>query len=136
MSGNPQIKLPIDPLDIQVGGSHYKKFQIQPVELYNRFGLGFSEANIIKYSMRHEDKNGKEDLEKVIHYADLMIKFKKPIGEFIPSEYIENFANVNGLTFYAKEIIEEIAQWLLNGSINHLENIQAITAQEIYDHYS
>lgn len=125
----------MNPLDVQVGGQHYKKYKIQPVELYNKFCLGFGESNLIKYSMRHQDKNGKQDLEKVIHYAELMIKFNNPIGNFIKPEYIENFANVNDLTFYAKEIIEEVSQWLLNGSTIHLKNIQKLTETEIYENY-
>lgn len=130
-----QEKLPINPLDVQVGGSHYKGYQIQPVQLYNQFNLGFGEANLIKYAMRYQDKNGKNDLEKVIHYAELMIQFNNPIGNFIPMDYIENYANVNGLTFYAKEIIEEVSLWLMNRSEEHLRNVQKLTETEIYENY-
>ena len=56
-------------LDTQVAGSHYKKYVIQPVEFIVKNDIAFLEANIIKYAVRHRDKNGVEDLRKVIHYA-------------------------------------------------------------------
>lgn len=120
-----------NPLDIQIGGQHYKHFKIQPVELYNQFSLGFGEANVIKYSMRHDVKNGEQDLEKVIHYVELMIKFNNPTGKFIPINYIENFSHVNNLSIYKQAIIEEISFWLLNRSPEHLRTIQRLTKFEI-----
>lgn len=125
----------MNPLDIQVGGNHYKKFKIQPVELYNIFCIGFGEANVIKYAMRHQDKNGLQDLEKVNHYIDLMIQFNNPIGDFIPMDYIEFFANQNDLSAYAKDVIEEISLWLMNRSNVHLQNIKHLTNEEIHTHY-
>ena len=120
----------MNPLDIQVGGQHYKKYKIQPVELYNKFCLGFGESNLIKYSMRHQDKNGLQDLEKVEHYCDLMIQFNNPIGKFIPMEYIEHFARVNNLSSFAKQVIEEVSLWLLNDSSDHLESVKSLIREE------
>ena len=131
----PQISLQLNPLDVQVGGNHYKQFKVQPVVLYDKFNLGFGEANLIKYAMRHQDKDGRKDLDKVIHYSDLMIQFNNPIGLFIPMDYIENYASVNGLTFYAREVIEEVSLWLMNRSNEHLRNIQKLTEIEIYENY-
>lgn len=120
----------MNPLDVQVGGQHYKKYKIQPVELYNKFNLGFGESNLIKYSMRHQDKNGLQDLDKVVHYCDLMIQFNNPIGNFIPFDYIEHFAHVNNLSLFAKQVIEEVNLWLLNGSSDHLENVKSLIREE------
>ena len=120
----------MNPLDVQVGGQHYKKYKIQPVELYKEFCLGFGESNLIKYSMRHQDKNGLQDLEKVEHYCDLMIQFNNPIGQFIPMEYIENFAHLNNLTQFAEQVIEEVSLWLLNGSSDHLQNVKSLILEE------
>lgn len=58
-------------LDIQVGGSHYKKNAIQPIQYTTANCMGPSEMNIIKYVTRYKDKNGVEDLRKVRHYIDL-----------------------------------------------------------------
>lgn len=60
----------------QVGGSHYQKYRIQPVDFITQNELPFCEANVIKYVLRHADKNGKQDLEKAKHYIDLIIQNK------------------------------------------------------------
>lgn len=64
-------------LDVQVGGNHYKNLKIQPVEYIEANGLGYFEGNIIKYATRWKNKNGVEDLRKVIHYAQLLIEFEE-----------------------------------------------------------
>ena len=64
-------------LDVQVGGDHYKKFKIQPIEFIHANDIPFIEGNIIKYIVRWRDKNGIKDLEKVKHYVDLLIDLEK-----------------------------------------------------------
>lgn len=63
-------------LDIQVNGDHYKKHKIQPIEYIHANELDFFQGNIVKYVTRHKDKNGVEDLKKVIHYAQLAIQLQ------------------------------------------------------------
>lgn len=65
-----------NPLDVQVGGGHYKKYAIQPVEFITKNKLGFLEGCVIKRICRYEDKNGREDLEKAKHEIDLLIELK------------------------------------------------------------
>ena len=62
------------PQDKQIGGSHYKKMKIQPYEFISKNGLTFFQGNVIKYVCRYIDKNGIQDLEKIIHYCELEIK--------------------------------------------------------------
>ena len=50
----------------QIGGSHYKKFKIQPSEFVIENELLYPEGCVIKYIIRHRLKNGKEDLLKAI----------------------------------------------------------------------
>ena len=59
-------------LDAQVGGDHYKKLGIQPVELIRDINANFFQGNVIKYITRYKDKNGIKDLEKAKHYLELM----------------------------------------------------------------
>jgi hypothetical protein len=59
-------------LDKQVSGSHYKQFKIQPIEFITKNNIPFIEGNVIKYICRWRDKNGLEDLDKVIHYVELL----------------------------------------------------------------
>lgn len=74
----PSISPTQNPLDIQVGGSHYKKYKIQPAEYNHANGLDWFQGNIVKYITRFRDKNGKEDLEKIIHYAQMLIELEYP----------------------------------------------------------
>ncbi len=61
----------------QVGGSHYKKYKIQPVEFIVKNNIGFCEGNVIKYVLRFKDKGGIADLEKAKHYIELLIDSTK-----------------------------------------------------------
>lgn len=63
-------------LDTQVGGGHYKDFKIQPIQFTMANNLDFIQGNIIKYACRHKNKNGAEDLRKVIHYAQLALQLQ------------------------------------------------------------
>ena len=65
------------PQDKQVGGSHYKFFTIQPYEFISKNDLNFFQGNVIKYVVRYKDKNGIEDIRKIIHYCELEIESLK-----------------------------------------------------------
>lgn len=58
----------------QVGGSHYSKMAIEPVDFITKNNIGFLEGNAIKYICRHESKNGVEDIEKAIHYLEMILE--------------------------------------------------------------
>jgi hypothetical protein len=58
----------------QVGGDHYKKLKIQPIEYALANNLGICEHAVVKYVSRWKDKNGVEDLRKAIHYLEMMIQ--------------------------------------------------------------
>jgi hypothetical protein len=66
--------IPLDPLKIQHGGSHYKELKIQPIEFIMANNLDFCQGNAIKYLVRFRNKNGLEDLKKAKHYIDLLIQ--------------------------------------------------------------
>jgi hypothetical protein len=53
--------------DRQVGGRHYKTGGLQHWDL---FGIEYLMGCASKYVARHMDKNGREDLEKAIHYCE------------------------------------------------------------------
>ena len=61
----------------QVGGSHYLKYKIQPVEFIIKNNIGFVEGNIIKYILRFKEKGGVQDLLKAKHYIELLIDSSK-----------------------------------------------------------
>ena len=58
----------------QIGGSHYKKYKIQPSKFINENKLPLAGGNAIQYIVRHSDKGGKQDLLKAIHYIEMIIE--------------------------------------------------------------
>lgn len=70
---NSQVKNDSEyPLNKEIGGEHYKS-TYQPVVLMETVRMYACCANILKYVFRHKNKNGKQDLEKALHYCDLLI---------------------------------------------------------------
>jgi hypothetical protein len=63
-------------LEKQEGGQHYKGYAIQPIEFIHANNVPYCEANVIKYVMRHREKNGVEDLRKAKHYIELLIELE------------------------------------------------------------
>ena len=80
--------------DKQIGGSHYKKMKIQPSKFVIENELLFPEGNVIKYICRHRFKNGKEDLEKAVHFIEMIIERDYPT---IPMTEEEEYRNA-GIT--------------------------------------
>ena len=60
----------------QIGGNHYAKLKIQPMQYALENGLNYAQANAIKYITRYQDKNGIEDLKKAIHCIELLIEWE------------------------------------------------------------
>jgi len=56
---------------VQVGGLHYD-LPISPLEYIVKNNMPFREANVVKYVTRHASKNGLEDINKAIHYLELI----------------------------------------------------------------
>ena len=71
---NKDIFKDVFPQSRQVGGDHYKEFNIQPFEFISKNELTFFQGNVVKYVCRYKRKNGVQDLEKIIHYCELEIK--------------------------------------------------------------
>lgn len=61
-------------LDKQVGARHYVDMKLQPIVFIMENDLDFCTGNAIKYLCRHKAKNGRQDLEKAIHYIQLLIE--------------------------------------------------------------
>lgn len=60
----------------QVGGTHYTKLKIQPIEYVHANNLGYCEGSVIKYVSRWRDKGGLEDLRKAKHFIDILIELE------------------------------------------------------------
>ena len=66
--------------DKQINGDHYKTMAIQPSEYIHRNGLGWHEGNAVKYITRHRLKGGRIDIEKAIHYLELLLEAEYPVA--------------------------------------------------------
>ena len=78
IENNPTEKTPnkkYNPLVVQQSGNHYKSGEIQPIEYSERNNLSTCQGNIVKYITRHKEKNGVDDLAKIVHYALLEALF-------------------------------------------------------------
>jgi hypothetical protein len=64
-------------LDVQIGGDHYKKLRIQPMEYSMANNLDACQHTAIKYITRFRDKGGVADLEKAKHVIDMLIEFEQ-----------------------------------------------------------
>jgi len=60
----------------QVGGDHYKTLAIQPIIYCQKNNLNAIESNIVKYVTRHKQKGHREDILKVIHYAEMLLEIE------------------------------------------------------------
>ena len=58
----------------QIGGKHYLKYKVQPSKFVVENKLLYPEGCVIKYVIRHQDKGGKQDLEKAKHMLDMIIE--------------------------------------------------------------
>ena len=58
----------------QINGSHYKKYKIQPSRFINENKILFAEGNAIKYICRHSKKGKQKDIEKAIHYLEMIME--------------------------------------------------------------
>lgn len=70
-------------LDRQVGGDYYKNMPIQPVEYITRNNIPYIEGAVIKYVSRHRNKGGSKDIQKAIHFLELLLELEYPDREEI-----------------------------------------------------
>ena len=63
-----------DTLTSQVDGNHYTSMKIQPAEFINENKILFAEGNAIKYICRHQKKGKRKDIEKAIHYLEMILE--------------------------------------------------------------
>lgn len=58
----------------QVGGDHYSRLAIEPIEYIRENKLTYCEGNVVKYLSRYRNKGGLEDLRKAEQYLGWVIE--------------------------------------------------------------
>lgn len=67
----------------QIGGNHYARLSVQPIDVIKAMKLSWNWANAVKYLVRYDYKNGQQDLAKAYDYiqrelTDGFDKFYRP----------------------------------------------------------
>lgn len=71
-----RVRMSDNPLDVQIGGDHYKDMAIQPIEFLTRNKIEFIPGCVIKRMCRYRSKNGLEDLLKARHEINVLISLE------------------------------------------------------------
>lgn len=113
-------------LDVQIGGNHYKKGGMQPMELADKVGMLPSCFSIFKYVYRHKDKKGREDLNKALHCCCLKEELRSDwyngcfteevFREFLRTNpHLDSNQRLVVLAIQVKNM--EILRWAINNEI-------------------
>lgn len=106
-------------LDRQIGGDHYKKYAIQPIEFISKNNLTYIQGNVLKYILRFNDKNGKEDIAKAIHYLEMGLYMDNPT--IVDRMKAIEFCAINDLSQNQKLVVLALSAGLYDVTI-HLIN--------------
>ena len=74
-SFNEKVKI-YNMIKENVSPDYYARYDIEPISFIMRNNIPYAEGNVIKYTLRHDMKGGKEDIDKAIRYLE-MIKEEK-----------------------------------------------------------
>lgn len=114
-------------LQVQVGGGHYASRKIQPVEFLMANGWDFCASAILKYVTRHQDKNGRQDLEKARHFVDLREALwheRHKVAEVIT---ISDYCLANEIDTPEASVLGALGSWVWCNSVRtRLELIVAL----------
>ena len=69
------------PSKTQVGGSHYKDMVIQPFHFVMANNFNAFQFAVVKYASRYLNKNGVQDLKKIMHFCELEIERLESLKE-------------------------------------------------------
>lgn len=88
---------------VQVGGTHYSQFAIEPVDLMVKLNFNWFQGEILKYVSRFRDKNGKEDLDKAMSVSILAIRRGLNQATIFSDEVLEK--NEEYIELYVKQFL-------------------------------
>lgn len=108
----PTVKTAPSANDMQVGGSHYGG-DYQHWDLVADLGMNYYQGNASKYITRAYKKNGRQDLEKAVHYMQKAIELQRQGRLDEPDDdadfdIILRFMTANDLTLGQGKIIWKI----------------------------
>lgn len=119
-------------LKMQVGGDHYKNMAIQPIEYITKANLNFIQGCIVKYAARFKNKNGLEDIKKIVHYGQLgfdLYRDEKPKHHDFQS--LHQYLKANSFTKTQANIVSSAAREDYMAVIAYAKNLAKIEYGEI-----
>ena len=123
-------------LKIQVGGDHYSKLKIGPTEFAMANGWDPCATNILKYVTRHESKNGRPDLDKALHYADLRAELCSYRWHHLShSVSIEAYCEANKLGAYESAVLQALDRAVWENSVRAYLELKVALDHLIYERY-
>lgn len=97
-------------LDIQIGGNHYKKMQMQPIVLITKANCDFIQGCIIEHISKYKKGVDRLDLEKCIHYAQLAIELLPDEKNYLTIGLGYSYAKANSLSNNQTNVIIAVLQ--------------------------
>jgi hypothetical protein len=99
----------------QVGGTHYSS-QYQHWDFVADAELGYFEGQITKYGTRHRKKNGRQDLEKALHFLNKLRELAEDMGyrphwRKISTALLGHYAISNELNAGELELVRRMCRW-------------------------
>jgi hypothetical protein len=110
-------------LERQIGGNHYMRYKVQPIEMFAALNWNYFQSSIAKYILRYKYKNGKEDLEKALHVAHLALELNVQSQGELNEKYIITFAKKNNINKTITALLQAIDNDEYNTIITYLQAI-------------
>ena len=102
----------MQPTETQIGGNHYIKLRMQPMEFTMKHKWDSCAHSVLKYVTRYRDKGGLADLKKALHCIHLRRSLRPPVGSLLLS------------WMYDKGWLENAAQRFVDANSEHLTTRQ------------
>lgn len=118
----------------QVGGDHYQS-GYQHWDFVHDHDLGYFEGQITKYITRRRHKNGKQDVEKALHFTMKLKELaeknhRRPQRGNFNSTLFRAFYKENALTVQEMEVVRGVLNWVNSSDLgNVISAINVILAQ-------
>lgn len=105
-------------LEVQVGGDHYRKLRMQPVEFIAANTWDFFSGSVLQYLTRWRDKGGVDDLKKALHMAHMRIELDAEVPPAFHSRSVRMavYVEKNGIDAAEHHLFAELEVWVMAGT--------------------
>lgn len=126
--------------EVQVGGTHYKN-TFQHWDLVHATDMGYFEGQITKYVTRNRKKNGKQDLDKAMHFLIKFIElvekgvYRSTSGKARRMAYaplFNRYAVANELNWFEDNLVRSAVLWQNARDLTNLAHCLKDYAENAY----